>query len=206
MFKHHCRKRISLFDHAFLQCKILLLSHVTKSMNLDTMPCARGARNNEIERHRVRSCQAPQMPSVQGCESGVGSLLYMCGIGLCPFSGLVYDLLLRGRRGLSPDCVLPQEYLIHNLDVHCLENNRAFWCLTYPSGATPFHWALRSLVIREARLLELVSPRMHASPQTLSTVLTQPAVNCFYPTRRPTDSRVSHYRLATVRDIFLGRT
>jgi len=39
MFKHHCRKRISLFDHAFLQCKILLLSHVTKSMNLDTMPC-----------------------------------------------------------------------------------------------------------------------------------------------------------------------
>ena len=24
---------------------------------------ARGARNNEIERHRVRSCQAPQMPN-----------------------------------------------------------------------------------------------------------------------------------------------
>jgi len=39
MFKHDCRKCISLFDHAFLQCKILLLSHVTKSMNLDTMPC-----------------------------------------------------------------------------------------------------------------------------------------------------------------------
>jgi len=41
MFKHHCRKRISLFDHAFLQCKILLLSHGTKSMNLDTMPCVK---------------------------------------------------------------------------------------------------------------------------------------------------------------------
>ena len=36
---------------------------------------ATGARNNEIERHRVRSCQAPQMPSVQGCRSGVGKAL-----------------------------------------------------------------------------------------------------------------------------------
>ena len=27
---------------------------------------ARGARNNEIERHRVRSCQAPQMPRKEG--------------------------------------------------------------------------------------------------------------------------------------------
>ena len=33
------------------------------------------ARNNEIERHRVRSCQAPQMPSMRGCEDGVGKAL-----------------------------------------------------------------------------------------------------------------------------------
>jgi len=39
MFKHHCRKLISFFALAFLQCKILLLSPDTKSMNLDTMPC-----------------------------------------------------------------------------------------------------------------------------------------------------------------------
>jgi len=30
------------------------------------------------------------------------SLLYMCGLGLCPFSGLVCDLLSRSLRGLSP--------------------------------------------------------------------------------------------------------
>ena len=30
---------ISVFELAFLQCKILLLWHGTKSMNLDTMPC-----------------------------------------------------------------------------------------------------------------------------------------------------------------------
>ena len=38
----------------------------------------------------------------------------MCDLGLCPFSGLVCDLLLRGVRGLSPKCALPEEYLDHN--------------------------------------------------------------------------------------------
>jgi len=39
MFKHHCRRLISFLALAFLQCKIMLLWHGTKSMNLDTMPC-----------------------------------------------------------------------------------------------------------------------------------------------------------------------
>ena len=58
------------------------------------------------------------------------SLLYMCGLGLCPFRRLVCDLLLRGGRGLSPDCALPEEYLGHNLDEHCLEQ-------TGESGSLP---------------------------------------------------------------------
>ena len=36
------------------------------------------------------------------------SLLCICGQGLCPFSGLVCDLLLRSRRGLG----LPEEYFV----------------------------------------------------------------------------------------------
>ena len=40
MLKYHCRKLISFLALAFLQCTILLLSPHTKSMNLDTMPCA----------------------------------------------------------------------------------------------------------------------------------------------------------------------
>jgi hypothetical protein len=36
----------------------------------ERLTSAREARNNEIERHRVRS--SPQMPNVRGCESGVG--------------------------------------------------------------------------------------------------------------------------------------
>jgi len=50
------------------------------------------------------------------------SLLYMCGLGLCPFSGWVCDLLLRGGQGLSPECASPEEYLSHNFDVHCLQD------------------------------------------------------------------------------------
>jgi len=57
--------------------------------------------------------------------------VHMCGLGLSPFSGLVCDLLLRvcqcqcdlllrDARGVSPECTLPQEYLRHNLDEHCL--------------------------------------------------------------------------------------
>jgi len=54
----------------------------------------------------------------------------MCGPGLCLFSGLVCDLLLRGGRELSPECALPEEYLDDNCDVHCLED-------TGPCGALP---------------------------------------------------------------------
>jgi len=37
------------------------------------------------------------------------SLLCMCGLSLCPFSGLVWDLLLRSRSA-QPDGALPEEY------------------------------------------------------------------------------------------------
>jgi len=80
------------------------------------------------------------LPMLRQCLS----LLHMCGLGLCPFSssGLVCDLVpsLRGGRGLSPDCTC----LDHNLDERCLENAGAVWCLAYPSGGAPLHWALRS--------------------------------------------------------------
>jgi len=59
-------------------------------------------------------------------------------------------LLLGGGRRLSHDCTLPEEYLIHNLDGHCLIDTGAVWCLTYPSRVAPFHRALRFLVVREA--------------------------------------------------------
>ena len=68
-----------------------------------------------------------------------------------------------------PECALPEEYIDQNLDQHCLED-------TGPCGVLPTlvggHRVLRyrvlcSLVVRETRLLEPVSPRMHASPQTL---------------------------------------
>jgi len=48
MFKHHCRRLISVFELAFLQCKILLLWHGTKSMNLDTMPCVTGVPSGRV--------------------------------------------------------------------------------------------------------------------------------------------------------------
>jgi len=40
----------------------------------------------------------------------------MFGLGLCPFGGLVCDLLLRGGRGLSLGYTLPEEYLGHHLE------------------------------------------------------------------------------------------
>jgi len=36
------------------------------------------------------------------------SRLYICGLGLCPFSELDCDLLLRGSRELSPNCALQE--------------------------------------------------------------------------------------------------
>jgi len=48
------------------------------------------------------------------------SLLCMCGLGLYPFSGLVYDLLLRSRRGLSPKAHSQKSISFHTHDGHCL--------------------------------------------------------------------------------------
>jgi len=64
----------------------------------------------------------------------------MSGLGLCPLGGLVCDLLLRGCRGLLPECALPEEYLGHNLDEYCLEDTWVLWCFTNFSGGAPFLW------------------------------------------------------------------
>jgi len=92
--------------------------------------------------HLVPCCMCLPMLS---CSS----LVYVCGLGVCPFSGLVCDLLLRCGRELSHECALPEESLGHNLDEHCLEDTRVVWCSTYPSGGAPLHWALRSLGVSE---------------------------------------------------------
>jgi len=60
------------------------------------------------------------------------SLAYICGLGLCPFNELVCDLLPRQLFHGSQ-----KEYLIHNLDEHCLEETRSTWSLSYPSGGAP---------------------------------------------------------------------
>ena len=62
------------------------------------------------------------------------SLLCMCGLGLYPFSGLVYDLLLRSRRGLSPKAHSQKSISFHTHDGHCFEDTKVAWCLSYPSG------------------------------------------------------------------------
>jgi len=90
------------------------------------------------------------------------SSLWMCGLGLCPFSGLVCDLLLRNRRGLSPKAHCQRIISSHNRDAHCLNDIGMTWCLPW-GGTIP--WALRFLADREIWLWGLVSPRMHASPQ-----------------------------------------
>ena len=91
------------------------------------------------------------------------SLLCMCGLGLCPFRGLVCDLLSGSRyMRAPPEGTLPNSISSHMFSVHCL------WYLAFPTrvgGATL--QALRFLVVRETWFWELVSPKIHASPQTL---------------------------------------
>ena len=66
------------------------------------------------------------------------SLMCMCDLGLCPFSGLVYDLLLKSCRGLSPKAHCQKSISFHNCDVHWLEDTRVTWCLSYPIWGAPF--------------------------------------------------------------------
>ena len=56
--------------------------------------------------------------------------------GLCPFSELVCDLLPR-RVSWFAEGALPEEYLSHDFDEHCLEDTRLGWCLSYPSEGAP---------------------------------------------------------------------
>ena len=84
------------------------------------------------------------LPSLLLAYTAFLSCLCPCGLGICPFSELVCDLL---QRQLFHGCQrrIVKEYLSHNLDEHCLEDT---WCLSYPSGDTN-PWAPHFLVVRE---------------------------------------------------------
>ena len=71
------------------------------------------------------------------------------------------------KAGLSPN-TLPEEYLGHNLDEHCLEDTGVTWCLSYIRGGT-IPWVLSFLLVGRLDCWDL-----HASPQTMSlwTILT----------------------------------
>jgi len=73
--------------------------------------------------------------------------LCMCGLGLCPFSGLVRDLLLRRHEGLSLKVHHQKSISSHMCDGHYLEDTRVTWCHSYQSGGAPF--VLRFLVVME---------------------------------------------------------
>jgi len=67
--------------------------------------------------------------------------LHAHGLDLCSFfSALVCDL----PRGSQDSCFMvrqrriAEEYLSHNFDEHCLEDNRLIWCLSYPTGGQCF--------------------------------------------------------------------
>jgi len=53
------------------------------------------------------------------------------------FSALVCDLLPRRLLHGFVKSALPEEYLRHNFDEHCLEDISFMWCLAYPSGGAP---------------------------------------------------------------------
>jgi len=75
-----------------------------------------------------------------------------CGLGLCPFSGLFYDLLLRGGQGLSPECALPKEHLVSSrfTIVTCTAWRTLGTLVPYlPKWGGTISWALRSLAVTE---------------------------------------------------------
>jgi len=61
------------------------------------------------------------------------------GLGLCVFYALVCDLLPRRLFHGFAKGALPEDYLSHNFEKHCLEDTRLIWCLSYPriNGAPP---------------------------------------------------------------------
>jgi len=52
-----------------------------------------------------------------------------------------------------------------------LGGHRAVWCLNYRSGEALLYWALCFLVVKKTWLWWHASPKMHARPRTLWTVL-----------------------------------
>ena len=105
------------------------------------------------------------------------SLVSFCTCGLCPFSGLVWDLLPRWLFWRLAKGALPEEYLSHNLeDEHCLEDTGPCGALPTSMGRHHNYMALGCLVVWKTWLLGPVSLRMHTSPQNI--------VNCCYPAGR----------------------
>ena len=93
-----------------------------------------------------------------------------------------------------------EEHLAHNLDGLCLDTLR-LWCLAYShvrANGHHSHWVLRSFEVREICLLELVSPRMQASQQTLQIVLIQSGSAIISRRAKVRDSLLGHKRLIGV--------
>jgi len=109
---------------------------------------ARGARNKEIARHRVRSCQAPQMPSVhthKGCR-----LCYCVSVRLffhfqCSDSGLAMQLTcisVLKDSSINPDRKICRRYLASE------------------NALLPQWWRLEVGSIKKKRLWQFSSPSL----------------------------------------------
>ena len=104
------------------------------------------------------------------------SLLCMCNLGPCPFSGLVCDLLLTSRRGLSLKAHWQKSISSHTCNLAGTAWRTIHWfgaqAFRTRGGSTIFK-TLRFLVVRETWSWGLASPRIHASPQTWWTFFTE---------------------------------
>ena len=101
----------------------------------------------------------------------------MCGLGLCPFTGLVCDLLLRSRRGLSLETHCRGTISFHIRDRQCLEDTKVTWCLSYPDGG------YQSM---DATFLGSQGDLIVGTFQPTDACQPTDIVNCFYPLFLPT--------------------
>ena len=94
-------------------------------------------------------------------------LLYVCRISFC-CAGLCSATKAIQLR--ISKCTLPEDYLGHNFDEHCLEGTLSPWCLIYPSGGAPLGLSAPFLGSYGNPIVGTCWPearRIQASPQTL---------------------------------------